>query len=230
MARKPCSVLRRIEWQAELEADVLAWVIANSTTEEAVNEALKDVAGAQQCQQLRVALCQLAVKDKLCKILENCFTAGVVTICGSTLVEASLLSMSRLLLPPTDKLIKKPEFRAAIAGAIPHIVILLKDSDSDVLSSTVSLLGKVSEKGGLNVEPSLQWIIGPGEGFRARAASQAAIAAVILDILALVKDSNSDIRSRTASSCHLDLAEFQAAIAPVIPDIVALLKDFKSDV
>ncbi|KAF8518149.1 hypothetical protein BU17DRAFT_91273 [Hysterangium stoloniferum] len=95
--------------RAELEADVLAWVIANTMSKEAVNEALRAIAGAKQCEQMRTALCQLAVTKKLCNILENCFhlTAGIMIVGDQALAEVSLLAMSRVLSPPTDKAVNK---------------------------------------------------------------------------------------------------------------------------
>ncbi|KAF8509352.1 hypothetical protein BU17DRAFT_98974 [Hysterangium stoloniferum] len=95
--------------RAELEADVLAWVIAISTSAEAVNEALRAVAGAKQSEKLRIALCQRPVTEKLCKILENCFhlTASVVTVRDAPLAEVCLLAMSRVLSPRTDNLVDK---------------------------------------------------------------------------------------------------------------------------
>ncbi|KAF8526908.1 armadillo-type protein [Hysterangium stoloniferum] len=133
---------------------------------------------------------------------------------------------------------ERAEFRATIEGVITPIVALLKESNFDVQSSAVSILGMVSEQARLG----------------------ATIAPVIPDIVTLLKDSDSDIQSQAVSALEKvseqgaftvwvlgtfskqvalvniskqvhklanfsEQAEFQAAIRPGIPDIVAFLKD-----
>ncbi|KAF8519795.1 armadillo-type protein [Hysterangium stoloniferum] len=145
------------------------------------------------------------------------------------------------------KVSEQAEFRAAIAPFIPAIVQPLKDyaSASDVRSSAVSVLGQVSEKGavcdnGMGIPLTFdESRISSGHW------------GVIPAIVELLKDSDSDVRSRAVSVLGKvseqaefraaiepvrlsalsvlgkvsEQAEFRATIAPVIPAIVKLLKD-----
>ncbi|KAF8521606.1 hypothetical protein BU17DRAFT_87839 [Hysterangium stoloniferum] len=88
-------------------------------------------------------------------------------------------------------------FSTGIAGAIPAIVELLKDSDSDVRSSAVSVLGKVSEQ----------------------AEFRAAIVLVIPAIVELLSNWSWDVQLNAVLVLGKvsEQAEFRVAIVPVIP-------------
>ncbi|KAF8530183.1 hypothetical protein BU17DRAFT_78791 [Hysterangium stoloniferum] len=90
-----------------------------------------------------------------------------------------------------EVVVDETEFRAAIEGVITAIVALLKESNFDVRSSAVSILGTMSEQGAPNFESPLGDSVIPEECFRAR--SGAAIVPAIPNIVALLKDSDSDI-------------------------------------
>ncbi|KAF8523383.1 armadillo-type protein [Hysterangium stoloniferum] len=148
------------------------------------------------------------------------------------------------LIPMVDALHIFDAFGTAITRAIFKNVALLKDSDSDVRSSAVSVLGKFSEQAEFRaaiagvipaivallkdspwcVRSSSVWVLGK---VSEQAEFRAAIASAIPDIVALLKDSDSDVRSSSVLVLGKvsEKAEFRPAIAAVIPAIVALLKD-----
>ncbi|KAF8504092.1 armadillo-type protein [Hysterangium stoloniferum] len=138
----------------------------------------------------------------------------------------------------------------------PAIVTLLKDSDSDVRSSVVSVLGKVSEQAEFRaaIATAIPHIVALLQDYcddvRSSTLSvlekvseqstltfdHSRISGAIVDVIpatvALLRDSGWRIRSSTVLVLgKLSVqAEFRAAIAPAIPDIIAWLKDFDSDV
>ncbi|KAF8523302.1 hypothetical protein BU17DRAFT_85998 [Hysterangium stoloniferum] len=134
---------------------------------------------------------------------------------------------------------RKPNFEPPFEAVITTIVALLKESNFDVRSSAVSILGMVSEqtRSGATIAPVIPNIVtllkdsdsdvqsqavSALEKVSEQAEPRAAIAHAIPDIVALLKHSDNSVQQFTQT---FDTAKFRAAIAPAIPNIVALLNN-----
>jgi hypothetical protein len=86
--------------QLEIEADILAWLLTNSTTEEALEEAVKAVAGANTNGYIPDALDKYGASSVLSERLTRCLkiTPGLpITVVDESRAEAYLYAMLRIM-------------------------------------------------------------------------------------------------------------------------------------
>src|SRR5271155_5425887 len=133
-------------------------------------------------------------------------------------------------------------FQPLIMTAIPEIITLLKDSDSDVQIAAANTLSKLSDHSKRLYLSGLSLLIYFVAGF------QPLIMTAIPEIITLLKDSDSDVQIAAANTLsklsdhskrlYLSglslliyfIAGFQPLIMTAIPEIITLLKDSDSDV
>src|SRR5271155_3130903 len=133
-------------------------------------------------------------------------------------------------------------FQPLIMNAIPEIITLLKDSDSDVQIAAANTLSKLSDHSKRLYLSGLSLLIYFIAGF------QPLIMTAIPEIITLLKDSDSDVQIAAANTLsklsdhskrlYLSglslliyfIAGFQPLIMTAIPEIITLLKDSDSDV